>query len=477
MKKTIASIALASLLSVPAIAFAQSGTYIGPGSAWTAGTSWQNGTVANGAGNTATFDRTTIAGGASVSISGTQTIGAVIFSGSNSGAKSFSITGSGTLVFDGGGQAALLSTSANGSTGMRTNIMLASDLNLQAMPQTPAGVAVDTFFGFYNSISNIDDSQVRTITTLTPEFVPPNPNNFRIVFSGDIRGNIRIVHNSGTNLNIQPPTAYTGGLIHDYYGGIVLKSGNFTSTAFGSFGLGADNNVVYFEAKDANSGAANAMLSFTGNPTVSSAMLTANQNMVLNADGRMNVSLSAGATASLTWAGQISGTGDFYKQGTSKLILTNNTNSYTGKTIVEQGTITTGADYVIDAQSALVMKAGTVFDLKGFNQALQSFTLQGNATIDLGSTGTIIFGDSSSMVWSNATLNIIGTFIENSSVRFGTSAAGLTADQLAKITINGQEAFINSNGYLSLIPEPAAAASVLGALGLAMVAITARRRR
>ena len=57
------------------------------------------------------------------------------------------------------------------------------------------------------------------------------------------------------------------------------------------------------------------------------------------------------------------------------------------------------------------------------------------------------FADNSSANWGTATLAITGA--GDQKVSFGTSAAGITTDQLAQITLNGSTAFINSTGKLT----------------------------
>jgi hypothetical protein len=66
--------------------------------------------------------------------------------------------------------------------------------------------------------------------------------------------------------------------------------------------------------------------------------------------------------------------------------------------------------------------------------------------------------------------------VDGSSIRFGTSNTGLTSAQLALININGQSAVIDSNGYLSAVPEPSTWAALAGLSGLAFAAGRRRRR-
>jgi hypothetical protein len=62
---------------------------------------------------------------------------------------------------------------------------------------------------------------------------------------------------------------------------------------------------------------------------------------------------------------------------------------------------------------------------------------------------TIAFADNGDLLDWTGTLNITGSFVPNVSVRFGIDASGLTAAQLAKITVNGVGGYtLNAAGYL-----------------------------
>jgi hypothetical protein len=63
--------------------------------------------------------------------------------------------------------------------------------------------------------------------------------------------------------------------------------------------------------------------------------------------------------------------------------------------------------------------------------------------------GGMAFANSSAIDWTGGTLNLTGTFISGSSIRFGTTGSGLTPAQLALITASGFNSFaLNSSGYL-----------------------------
>jgi len=462
-----------------ASAFAADGTYTANANRdWTNTTAWENGTIASGAGAVATISRAAWAGSRSVSLSTNITVGSVYFSGSPTtplASASATIrpgTTAGILTLDNNGTVSTISNTGWGAATINNEISLANDLNVINYPSTTSGTEVSTFLTLNGTVSS-NNGTLRTITTLPSPLKPAGANSYRIVISGVVKGNVAIRHNSGNNLNIQT-------VAQEYYGGLYIKSGNANSSGIGVGALGASNNVITFEARD-NVTDNVGVLSFSGFITNSS-MLVATQAVHLESDGRIAVGLAAatdtqsGGITTLTWAGQISGTGALYKLGASELILTAQ-NSYTGNTIVSAGTLSVGTNNAINAASQLVLSSSTTFNANGFSQAFSGLDIDGNAAITLGDTGTntLAFDDSSGFNWGSYTLTITGDFTDGQSVRFGTNANGLTADQLAKITINGEQAYLWSNGYLATtIPEPAVAALLTGALALALAV---RRRR
>jgi autotransporter-associated beta strand protein len=74
------------------------------------------------------------------------------------------------------------------------------------------------------------------------------------------------------------------------------------------------------------------------------------------------------AGTSLTWAGQITGSGSFIKTGAGTLVLTNTTNNFTGGTYVEGGTLAIGASGpVLPAGGNVTINSGGTLSLGGFS--------------------------------------------------------------------------------------------------------------
>ncbi|WP_368541159.1 autotransporter outer membrane beta-barrel domain-containing protein [Enterobacter soli] len=77
----------------------------------------------------------------------------------------------------------------------------------------------------------------------------------------------------------------------------------------------------------------------------------------------------------------ISGSGNLAVDATNAITLSNASNSYTGTTTVTGGTLRAGATNVIDNSSQLVLNNGTIFDLNGFDQSVNSMSGTGNVTL------------------------------------------------------------------------------------------------
>jgi autotransporter-associated beta strand protein len=131
-------------------------------------------------------------------------------------------------------------------------------------------------------------------------------------------------------------------------------------------------------------------------------------------------------------------------------------NTYTGATLISAGTLALGASNVLPP-GAVTLDDATL-DATTFTDTVGTLDLTGPATINLGSDGKIAFAASDAIDWSDGavqggTLTITGTFISGSSLRFGTTMAGLTAGQLARITATGFGAFaLDADGYLTANP-------------------------
>ncbi len=135
------------------------------------------------------------------------------------------------------------------------------------------------------------------------------------------------------------------------------------------------------------------------------------------------------------------------KSGAGTQILSGS-NTYTGATTLTAGTLTLGANNVLPTTAVTIGSA--ILDAASFTDTLGTLDLTSTATIHLGEDAALAFANSSAIDWTSGTLNITGTFVSGSSLRFGTSNTGLTSTQLASIIATGYNSFaLNASGFLT----------------------------
>lgn len=135
------------------------------------------------------------------------------------------------------------------------------------------------------------------------------------------------------------------------------------------------------------------------------------------------------------------------KTGEGTQILSSS-NTYSGATVINAGTLALGANDVLPATALSI--GGATLDAATFTDSVGSLDVTGTATINLGSESALAFSDSSAVDWTDGTLDLTGAFVSGSSLRFGKDSSGLTSGQLALITLNRAAAdfYLNDDGYL-----------------------------
>ena len=227
--------------------------------------------------------------------------------------------------------------------------------------------------------------------------------------------------NNASNLTITPSSSnsHYGGTIsgpvgvtvNTGAGGVQILSGNNTYTG------GTTVNGGRLEAWSANAlGTAGALVTVANGGNLSLKGLTDNinyaQNLTVNGNSGLNINtdatlqhatwsgnitLNSGATLGvgggwsgsgvLNISGRVSGGGALNVVNPDTVILSGNSNTYTGKTTVSSGTLTAGAANALSANSDMTVNGGTL-DVSGYATTVKSLTLS-SGTLDLG-TGNVM---------------------------------------------------------------------------------------
>ena len=122
--------------------------------------------------------------------------------------------------------------------------------------------------------------------------------------------------------------------------------------------------------------------------------------------------------------------------------------SYNGSTTINGGTLALGANNILPGTFLSIGNA--TLDAATFTDTVGTLDVTDAATINLGSGGKLVFADSNGVDWSGGTLNITGSFVSGSSIKFATTG-GLDSTQLAAISVNGSGAgtySLDPSGYL-----------------------------
>ncbi|NDC75124.1 PEP-CTERM sorting domain-containing protein [bacterium] len=428
------------------------------------GVATTNLTLNPGAGNTSSVKfngATTLAANRSISLaSGTG----VLNTNGNAVTISGSLGGSGNLVKNGSGVLTLGSAAtASGSTTINAGGITVSNVN--ALPSGAIVLNNDAAI----TITQNSGQTVNNVTVNGTNSITATNNTSNVVSLGSITGG------SGT---LTYSTRFVGDLTGSWSGfsGTIALAGDagyrFFGTATGSPDVTLDLGTRYVSVRSTQS--AITLGALVG---ASGSTLSGSTGGVGNVQ---NVSYTIGGkNLDTTFAGVIQnggGTTAITKVGNGTLTLSGG-NTFTGDTTISAGTLALGANDVLANTSTIKLNGGTLA-AGTFTDTLGTLNLTANSSITLGSGGSLIFADSSSLssAWGSFTLSIAGSYVDGSSIRFGTSNTGLTSAQLALININGQSAVIDSNGYLSAVPEPSTWAALAGLSGLAFAAGRRRRR-
>ena len=139
-----------------------------------------------------------------------------------------------------------------------------------------------------------------------------------------------------------------------------------------------------------------------------------------------------------------------YKTGPGTMQLNAAYNMRGKMTFLKKGTLLVNGSSLTQAADPVTIDGGTLATAAGTANALGVLTVgEAGGGITLGEGATLSFADSSAATWTGTEKVIVTGFVEKS-IRFGTSANGLTAAQCARFRTNDKHALIlDADGYLT----------------------------
>jgi fibronectin-binding autotransporter adhesin len=168
--------------------------------------------------------------------------------------------------------------------------------------------------------------------------------------------------------------------------------------------------------------------------------------------------LTLNNTADSTFSGRIGGGATENNLGLTKsgtaIFTISGANTYTGPTTITGGTLALGALNTLPDASPVSIAAGTLSAATAGTESAGTLNVTGAAVINLGTDAVLAFADSSAVAWTG-NLNLTGTFVSGTSLRFGDgTGTGLTPAQLASISATGYTGFaLNGSGFLTATPS------------------------
>ncbi|MFT3794605.1 autotransporter-associated beta strand repeat-containing protein [Flavobacterium sp.] len=369
-------------------------------------------------------------------------------------------------------------------------------------------------FDFYGKIENYTANYTQTfnlpVSGRSATAIEINPVNGPMVFNQPIYNpnntNFQVWGNNGRKLtlnNYPAGNAATQLAIKQYSivevnynnaaslsGGYVVESGELWVNSAGviqgpiQVGNGTANfNKIYISHASTATTVANTITVPTNSPNATIGSL--NTSGIHTYSGAINlnnndVTIDPFGGGFVNFTGAISGTGGIRKISTGTATLSAS-NTYTGNTVLNAGTLRLGNDNVIADASNLTFNGGIFNTSVGYSDTVGTLALTGNTIVALGlSSHTLNFAASNAVAWTaGRTLTVTGWIpgCSNGRIFFGNSATALTAAQLAQITFSGYPAGAKLTAAGELIPNnivlQATGGTTLGAYATLRAAFTA----
>lgn len=285
------------------------------------------------------------------SSSSSLTISGVISGG---GTRNITYTGPGTWI--------LASSSVNGYGTTTLNSGTLRMGNASILPNsglTLSGGTLD-LYGYSQSVSTLTFSS-GTITSSTTDATLSFTTGGTI--AGLISGPVALTKTgTGSTTLSNSSNSYTGGTTINNG----ATSGTIIASAAGALGTGT--------------------VTIGQNGALRGGNITLSNPITLASSGTPTVGTSGGTP--FTLSGKISGSNALTIFNANTVILSNNTNNYTGGTTISTGTLQMGAANVIPSTGTVTLADTTVLELAGYDQSMGPISGSGTSSIIQSSSGT-----------------------------------------------------------------------------------------
>lgn len=494
-----------SLLAISS-ASAQSGNWLGNGSAWNDTAAWLDDIIATGSGNTANFTGVDLTVDVSMLLGENRTIGSIIFTDDTTASNNLTLTGNtltlaGTPVIDvtQAGRTLTIGSILAGTSGFTKNglgtLSLTATNPYSGTTTVSAGTVTSNFNPVSPAVNSLGASAVSIASgtilridrtglgngTITNTFTGSGILVLNHIQAGGAGRNTTMNNVTGFNGTIRLTTAASGP--HKWViGGDLTVPGSLVVETGSTLYMSAGAGTATFTGGITVSGAGNAEgrgalrlvgtlagpLTLAGSTTVGAGGGRISGNITSGAAGTQTLTIGINASGggdagNFTLSGAIgggTGTINIFKPYTSNnltgMLTLSGANTYTGTTTIGVGTLKLGANNVLPDTSNIILgnaTAGTAtLDADTRTDTTGTLDVIGTCVIKLGTGVALAFADSKAVDWTGGTLNVTGT-LGATSLRFGDSADDITAAQLGLISVNGSGAgtyVLDANGYLVL---------------------------
>jgi fibronectin-binding autotransporter adhesin len=269
----------------------------------------------------------------------------------------------------------------------------------------------------------------------------------KVYLSGNNSGYAGTTNVSSGTLNVSGSNSVlgTGSVNVSSSGNLQLQGGLNLANAVALSGTGTSGNGAIENFASNNTLAGNVTLGAASRIQSDAGTLTVAGNVALGAN-----TLNAGGNGTTSITGQITGTGGLTKDGAGDLRLGNTTNSFTGATVINAGSIIADASNVFNNSSLLTIATGASLKLNNLSQTIGA--LAGSGTVDFGTGGALnlaggsatfsgtFAGSGTVFIGAGATLTL-GANFNNPNINFvlagGTLKLNGTTDTFGSISVTG----------------------------------------